>query len=325
MLVYCRSKMVSSTNRPRILFFLCMIILITIWWQTGSTRKFLDTFQKLQNGKAVDRSSHVTPRPARKNEATFHLVTGLMVIRTDSLTNRDRQSEIGMWLTQPYLANVTKTLYHVDYYDKHAVRIVSQRQHKYSNTSWWQSLYTAFFNPDLLSIPNLHLTPLANPSQSQECGLFLQYIVDHYDNLADYSIFLHGGPADHNPHIFEQLRWFLQLHPDRLQRISFLHLNCQEYVQRRYTKAGLLLDLLGFDSSFFTDEGNLTPAQISSGMRYFASQCCAQFIVSSKTIRRHPLVFWQIALKVTLDHREFCIEWEYMLSLIHISEPTRRS
>lgn len=167
--------MAWSTNRPMIIFFLCIFILSTILWQPRSTHSFLSIFEKSE----PKGFSHVPQQLPRNNQSTFHLITGVLVIRTDSLTNRDRQSELGMWLTQTYLTNVTKTLYHVDYYDKHVNRIVSQRKHNYSNMSWWQSLYSVFFNPALLNIPNLHITPLANPSQSQECGFFLQYIVDH--------------------------------------------------------------------------------------------------------------------------------------------------
>ena len=150
-----------------------------------------------------------------------------------------------------------------------------------------------------------------------ECGFVLQYIVDHYDKLVDQSIFPHG-----NPHILKQVEWLLQLAHDELQKISFLHMNCQEYVERRDTKAETFLDLLGFNRDMFTSEGNLTSNEISSGMRYFASQCYAQFMVSSKTIQRYPLAFWQLALKITLDNKQFCIEWEYMWHAIFLSIQT---
>lgn len=316
--------MCSNRNPLLIIAALCGLLIGIIIWESRS----LDGLYTIFHGSEMRRKSNqdlelIQPVGVNYAKMKFHLLTALMTIRSDSMVNKDRKSESGMWLTKSYFLNITKTLYHIDYYHKHVDKIIPRERTMQSRgVSQWKPFHAVFFNSILLNTPNLRIIPLANPAQSQECGFFLQYIVDHYHNLADYSIFLHGNPVDHNPHIFEQLEWFFTLPENQLRQVSFLHLNCQEYVQRRYTKAGWLLDSLGFDVDTFTSDGNLTKEEISQGMRYFASQCCAQFIVSSNTIRRRPLSFWQVALKVTLDHRNFCNEWEYMWHAIFLGIQT---
>ena len=236
-----------------------------------------------------------------------------MVIRKDSVVDASRVSEAGTWLSTKSFDEIPKTIYHVDYYHKHVQQLLAeQSKRKNGNESVWQTLASIYFSPALLSTPNVKIVPLANPSNAQECGYYLQYIVDQYHTLADYSVFLHGVPDSHNPHIYEQLEWFFNGINKELREIRFLQLNCQEYVMRRSANAGTLLALLGFDGEAFTVLGNLTTEQINSGMRYFASQCCAQFAVSSSAIRAYPLDFWKLALKLTLDNKQFCIVWEYM-------------
>jgi hypothetical protein len=249
----------------------------------------------------------------QRNASFFHIVTGLMMIRNDSMTNAGRKAESGIWLAQNTLAKIPKTIYHVDYYHKHVQQLILNRNRMNGrNHTLLHSLSSVYFSSTLLSTPNLKIVPLANPVHAQECGHYLQYIVENYEQLADYSIFLHGNPEDHNPHLFEQLNWLVNQSKEVLSSIDFLHLNCQEYVHRRSTDAGFLLTLLGFDMDAFTSHGNLSRNETSSGMRYFSSQCCAQFMVSSKVIRTYSLDFWKVALKVTLDNKRFCIVWEYM-------------
>lgn len=237
----------------------------------------------------------------------------MMVIRNDSLTNSARKTESGIWIVQDELAKIPKTIYHLDYYHKHIHNLNFNRKNAQDrNYSRYHSLYSKYFSSHLLSTPNLNIIPLVNPAHAQECGYYLQYIVENYDQLPNFTIFLHGNPQDHNPHLVEQLVWLVNESHETLRQSEFLHLNCQEYVHRRSTNAGALLSLLGFDRYSFTSHGSLNADEISSGMRYFASQCCAQFMVSSRLIRKYPLEFWKIALKVTLDYKHFCIVWEYM-------------
>ena len=255
-----------------------------------------------------------------KNASSLHIVTGLMVIRTDSVVDASRASETGMWLSRTSLRKIPKTIYHVDYYHKRVQQLVTERsKRKSKNESVWDTLASMYFSPTLLSTSNLNIVPLTNPANAQECGYYLQYIVDQYHRLADYSVFLHGRPESHNPHLFEQLEWLLNDTDRELKELRFLQLNCEEYVMRRSVNAGNLLALLGFDAEAFTKLGNLTAEQIASGMRYFASQCCAQFVVSSKAIHAYPLDFWKLALKLTLDNKQFCIVWEYMWHAVFLS------
>lgn len=304
---------------------LCIIVAALILWLFYTYYESLQNVFTSQNyllqpagATPFGRSWRMSPSLHRnwvKNSSSLHIVTGLMVIRTDSVVDASRASETGMWLSRASFSKIPKTIYHVDYYHKRVKQLLSERskrKNKNKNESVWDTLVSMYFSPTLLSTSNLKIVPLTNPANAQECGYYLQYIVDQYHTLADYSIFLHGGPESHNPHIFEQLEWLLNDTDRELKEVRFLQLNCEEYVMRRSVNAGNLLALLGFDPEAFTELGSLTAGQIVSGMRYFASQCCAQFIVSSKTIQAYPLDFWKLALKLTLDNKQFCINWEYM-------------
>ena len=99
-----------------------------------------------------------------------------MTIRSDSVTNRDRKSELGMWLTNHYFMNISKTICHVDYYHKHLQRILVERKaSEGKNMSSFYSLYNVYFNPTLLSTPNLRIIPLANPAHAH--GVWIRLTV----------------------------------------------------------------------------------------------------------------------------------------------------
>jgi hypothetical protein len=47
--------------------------------------------------------------------------------------------------------------------------------------------------------------PLFIRNRGTEGGVFLRYIVDHYDNFPDVAIFVHANPTDHAPHWLEKI------------------------------------------------------------------------------------------------------------------------
>jgi hypothetical protein len=43
-------------------------------------------------------------------------------------------------------------------------------------------------------------------NRGTEAGVYLRYIVDHYDNLPDVMIFIHAHPEDHSPNWLQLIR-----------------------------------------------------------------------------------------------------------------------
>jgi hypothetical protein len=42
-------------------------------------------------------------------------------------------------------------------------------------------------------------------NRGTEGGVFLRYIVDHYDSFPDVAIFVHADPSAHNPYWLKQI------------------------------------------------------------------------------------------------------------------------
>ncbi|CAF1221658.1 unnamed protein product [Didymodactylos carnosus] len=158
-----------------------------------------------------------------------------------------------------------------------------------------------YFSAEFLSMPNLKIIPLRNPKRGFEPLVYFQYIVDNYDVLPKHTIFLHGHPEKHNPHLILQLTWLLNAFQIK-EMPNFLHLNCNLYTRRIFHKAGEFLHLLGFNNVAFTAIGNLSSKQLAQGYRYFGTECCAQFLVSSELIRQYPVAFYRLALKISEEN-----------------------
>ena len=123
-----------------------------------------------------------------------------------------------------------------------------------------------------------------------ESGIYLRFIVDHYDNLPEVMVMVHGIPDGHNPRWRE---WTGCLRPN----MTYTSLNT-EWVEDRSIDAEApslafspyqhwteqcmrdVLDLIG------------TPAQPKQALS-FRTYCCAQFAVHRDVIRRRPKALWQ--------------------------------
>jgi hypothetical protein len=121
------------------------------------------------------------------------------------------------------------------------------------------------------------------PNVGRETHTYYQYIVDHYDCLDNFTIFLQGNPFDHSPNIIHQLNHYLsqqeilQLNFDFLSRtILHTHLSgCPFHI-------GLPMREV-YQKIFGVAREHMT-------FRFGAG---AQFIVSKETILRRPKSFYQ--------------------------------
>ena len=113
----------------------------------------------------------------------------------------------------------------------------------------------------------------------REGHTYYTHIVNQYNSLDDFTIFLQGNPFDHSPNIIETLR-HLQINPSAFDFVTKHKFICE--MRGCYHHAGLPLQetfirLFGFkpsDGSFIFGPG-------------------AQFIVSKQKILKHSLNFYK--------------------------------
>eukprot|EP00754_Rhynchopus_humris_P023956 Rhum_TRINITY_DN14852_c6_g1::Rhum_TRINITY_DN14852_c6_g1_i1::g.123393::m.123393 len=130
-----------------------------------------------------------------------------------------------------------------------------------------------------------------------EATAYLRFIIDHYDDLPDVTVFLHGTPSDHNAAIHDAVAclkpatWFTFL------TRSFVENRCVvDYHNRSMVP--------NFDKGAFADFWLRFPwADLGLGglPRCITFYCCAEFAVSRQAIRARPLSFYKEIWSYTLD------------------------
>lgn len=120
---------------------------------------------------------------------------------------------------------------------------------------------------------------------------YLTYIIDHYDNLPDYMIFTHGH--DRSWHQVEPLAWKIRaLNLTALEREGYISLRCEDamgcenrpYIDLNETNWPGEWTLPHFWEAVIPD------LPMPKTLSY---KCCAQFAVSRRAIKQHPLSLWQ--------------------------------
>lgn len=244
---------------------------------------------------------------------SIHLVTGLLVNHNHAWNSGgSRPNEDGIWLLDPLLDGINKTVYDSDLFLTDAEAMSSATLNRFSNKTWQEFVLKALTNRD-----DIDLRPIAQYKKSQECPYYLTYIIDHYRDLPDIVLFSHGRPQAHNPHILEHWSWFIKkVQQDTHGRffnasVGFLHANCGIYVQR-YLRSRPILDLLGYNRTIGPLANQIESLALST-------YCCAQFIVHRSRILEHPLSFWRLALKITIDMND-CSHFEHLWH-VFLGEP----
>ena len=120
------------------------------------------------------------------------------------------------------------------------------------------------------------------PNVGREAHTYLCHIINNYDNLDDYTVFLQGNPFDHSPNLFERLRY---IHGDAMfisEHILYTTVNgCFHHkeIPMRQTYHQLFGETLNHYPEFVFGAG-------------------AQFVVSRDRIRERPLSFYENALNL---------------------------
>jgi len=136
------------------------------------------------------------------------------------------------------------------------------------------------------------------PNKANEATSFLYYIINNYDNLPDNMIFIHDEDESwhHEGKITEKLtEWILEYEKQEKGYYEFNNkqLNTKNFseINNSSLKNTFSVNEAGknfWNDCMYDDYGEFNENLISPG-----SKCCAQFIVSNKTIHRHNKIFYE--------------------------------
>lgn len=182
------------------------------------------------------------------------------------------------------------------------------------------------YSPDL---PNY----VANP-KARETLAWLQFIVDHYDTLSDWTVFLHPHPYGSWHQSYSTVDFLLALRWDHLRPLTMFPGNLCNVVQRVSSCMGgsvrsprQVIDAwhsqLGANDKrcltslvfYHTWDTVLQPFLGKAPAQISNQACCLQSIVHRSRIQARPKVFWQRLLHWlgTQDYPDFLssriIEW----------------
>jgi hypothetical protein len=182
------------------------------------------------------------------------------------------------------------------------------------------------------------LAPLRPPkNKGNEAMVYLTYIIDHYANLSDITIFMHHHRwAWHNSDLLDNDSAMVVKHliPQRVIRQGYVNLRCQWYpgcptwlntttttVDREKEEEVLVKD--SWSSLFPADP---LPASL-------AQPCCSQFALSRDRIRAVPLAeyerlrTWLLStrLKDSLSGRLFEYLWQFLWTGSSVSCPSQHA
>jgi hypothetical protein len=123
-----------------------------------------------------------------------------------------------------------------------------------------------------------------------ETGLYLRFVVDHYDDLPEVVVMVHGIPDAHNP---DWLRWVGCLRPN----MTFTSLNT-EWVDRAVQGDAAVESFEPYQ--LWVEQCMRDVIELATGAPHppgaripLRTYCCAQFAVHSSVIRRRPKAVWQ--------------------------------
>lgn len=151
--------------------------------------------------------------------------------------------------------------------------------------------------------------PYYSPNHGNEAGVYLQFIVEHYDALPEQVVFLQGDPANHVDMgtLLETIRCL------RAGEVPYLSLSSMPHLPDRnldnYTGVWSPAHVAPFH--------HLVPKCARDFLALFAIEppadlvvgtyCCATFTASREAIRRHPLSAWRRLYEVVGTNVDRCV------------------
>lgn len=153
-------------------------------------------------------------------------------------------------------------------------------------------------------------------NRGREASSFLKYIVENYDSLPPYIAFIHG----HERAWHQKLPFSILEAIDRARKHDFDYINLnnvehskiysKEMVQRMPSYAqNYEVSHIGHHLLKSTWAEVFEPILKIPFPEHLRFMCCAQFVVSSRAIRKHPKEAYQKLLDFTLEGPDMRSDW----------------
>lgn len=140
-------------------------------------------------------------------------------------------------------------------------------------------------------LSDLNVIPLENVGR--EGHTYYQYIVDHYDDLDNFTVFLQGNPFDHSPNIIQTL-WDYFYERKVCSEFDFL----SECIYRTSIFRCPYWKKIPMKRVYDRIFHKVRPPKIENKQGWFSFGCGAQFIVSRERIRCRPREFYLNIIKL---------------------------
>lgn len=142
-------------------------------------------------------------------------------------------------------------------------------------------------------------------NRGTEAGVFLRYIVDHYDSFPDFAVFVHAAPETHSP------TWLNMINCIRPEATYFninnirVCRNPMQWKQNGNSYAvwmeqcwrNVLRVIVGYGTSNGDREAFLKIFPNTRSIEVCAT-CCQQFIMSKRLVLERPLKVWKQLLQM---------------------------
>jgi len=164
-------------------------------------------------------------------------------------------------------------------------------------------------------------------NRGSEGGVYLRYIVDHYETLPDVMVFVHAHPHDHQKNWLDYVGCiaptanYININFTNLCRNTHYWKHVEVWVEQCFRDVLKIVWGLNHGTpENITAFHNLVP---SSRPIAVCLSCCNQFIVSRDAIRRLPLTVWRQLLLV-LGEQPACRleEPDYENLFVYRNQPT---
>eukprot|EP00742_Colponemidia_sp_Colp-10_P008880 GILJ01009645.1.p1 GENE.GILJ01009645.1~~GILJ01009645.1.p1 ORF type:complete len:240 (+),score=22.38 GILJ01009645.1:73-720(+) len=171
------------------------------------------------------------------------------------------------------------------------------------NMTWLENLGTpvAIYNRNLSSadLPTISMTRYRSlrPNLGNEGHTYLRFIIDHYENLPEKVVFLHG----------HRTSWHTELDMDRfLSRLKWNDIRFYANFDTTYFQ-NIGLDSQTEELPFVCTMWQQAGLQEYIGVcpPFIKTECCAQFLVSKERILLRPKRFYQRLLDWLINQTEF--------------------
>lgn len=138
-------------------------------------------------------------------------------------------------------------------------------------------------------------------NRGTEGAVYLRYIVDHYSDLPDVMIFVHGYPEDHQPDWLTMLDCvssnlsYISINNIEMCRDTSFWKKSEVWVEQCWRDVLRILWDIGPTLDDTRELNRLFPIDRPI---LVCSMCCQQFMVSKEMILKRPLRIWKALLKI---------------------------